>query len=333
MTDVQNEGSAVAAPLTFGIYPGGEAGMKPRIPDNQVLINQALAELQGMSKRPFRVRRYLVYTDDLLDQRTLDDVLLDSGVGSRPTARGQVLDLVVAFQSLAGDVEGYQAFVRTLVRAAGPAIDTLQIAEEPNAVNSGGYVDGDFPRVREAVVAGMLAAKDEARRQGYGHLRSGFNVIPSFGDGFFASLREIGGEAWVESVDYVGLDCFPGVWMRPDASPTELGEAIVSLIAWLRNDGLPEAGIPASVPIVIAENGWATGPGRPPERQAEALEQIIRAVDANRARYNVEGYTIFSLRDADSTKESPFAQFGILVDDYTRKPAFDVYRGLIAELS
>lgn len=39
MTDVQNEGSAVAAPLTFGIYPGGEAGMKPRIPDNQVLID------------------------------------------------------------------------------------------------------------------------------------------------------------------------------------------------------------------------------------------------------------------------------------------------------
>jgi hypothetical protein len=120
--------------------------------------------------------------------------------------------------------------------------------------------------------------------------------------------------------------------MRPDAGPVELGEAIVSLIAWLRNDSLPEAGIPASVPIIIAENGWATGPGRPPERQAEALEQIVRAVDANRAKYNVQGYTLFSLRDADSTNSIPFAQFGILYDDYSRKPAFDVYRRLVAEL-
>jgi hypothetical protein len=307
--------------------------MAPRIADDNVLIDQALTALQGTPERPFRVRRYMIYKDGMLECRTLDDVLLECGVRNRPLARRQVLDLVVAFQSTSGDVEGYQAFLRALVRTMGPDLDTLQIAEEPNAVNNGGYVDGDFPRVREAVVAGMLAAKEEARRQGFAQLRTGFNVVPSFGDGFFASLREIGGDAWVDTVDYVGLDCFPGVWMRPDASPVELGEAIVSLIAWLRNDGLPEAGIPTSVPIIIAENGWATGPGRPPERQAHALEQIIRAVDANRAKYNVRGYTLFSLRDADSTNASPFAQFGILYDDYSRKPAFDVYRELVAELS
>lgn len=46
----------------------------------------------------------------------------------------------------------------------------------------------------------------------------------------------------------------------------------------------------------------------------------------------MEAYTLFSLRDADSTNASLFAQFGILYDDYTRKPAFTMYGDLITEL-
>lgn len=332
MTKARSRDASNAPPLIFGIYPGGQTGIAARLPDDEGLIDGALAELQGTPERPFRVRRYMIYKDDLLEHRTLNNVLLECGLRGRPLARGQILDLVVAFQSISGDVEGYQAFLRMLVREIGADIATLQITEEPNAVNNGGYVDGDTPRIREAVVAGMLAAKEEAQRLGLDQLKIGFNVIPSFGDGFFQSLRTIGGDGWVDAVDYVGLDCFPGVWMRPEASPPELGEAIVSLIAWLRNDSLPEAGIPAHVPIIIAENGWSTGPGRPAERQAEVLEHIVEAVHAERARYNVQGYTLFSLRDADSTNPIPFAQFGILRDDYTRKPAFDVYRKLITEL-
>lgn len=334
MTDVTQNDNTHSPPLIFGVYPGGYSAMAPRIPDNDDLIVEALVELQGTPERPFRVRRYLAFKDDTLQDRGLNEVLRDSGLQRDGSLNpGQLLDVVVAFQSAAGDVEGYQEFIRALVQAIGAQVDILQIAEEPNAVDNGGYVDGDMPRVREAVVAGMLAAKDEAGRQGFEQLKTGFNVIPSFGDDFIESLRGLGGEAWVDTVDYVGLDCFPGVWMRPDATPAELGEAMTSLITWLRNDRLPAAGIAASVPIIIAENGWATGPGRPPERQAAALEQIIRAVDAIRAKENVQGYTLFSLRDADSSNPDPFAQFGILRDDYSRKPAFERYRDLIAELS
>jgi hypothetical protein len=157
-------------------------------------------------------------------------------------------------------------------------------------------------------------------------------VIPSLGDDFFESLQAMGGDEWIETVDYVGLDYFSGVWMLPDANPPELGEAIVSLITWLRNDSLPKAGIPASVPIIIAGNGWETGPGRSSDKEAKVLEAIIKAVDGNRAACNVQGYTIFSLRNADSNNPDVFAQFGVLYDDYSRKPAFEVFRKLIAEL-
>lgn len=320
------------SPLVFGIYPGGHSAMPPRIPDDDNLINRALAELQGKPGQPFRVRKYMIYKDDLLQESTLEAVLEACGVLGNRRPDGQVLDLVVAFQSERGDVAGYEAFLRALVQKIGADIDTLQITEEPNNVNNGGYVDGDFPRVREALVGGMIAAKQAARRHGFSRLKTGFNIIPTFGDGFFESLRAIGGDEWIETVDFVGLDCFPGVWMLPDASPAELGKAIVTLLDWLRNDSMPRAGIGAEIPIIIAENGWATGPGRSPERQAGAIEAIIRAVDAHRADYNVEGYTMFSLRDADSSNSDVFAQFGILYDDYTPKPGFEVYRKLIAEL-
>ena len=44
-------------------------------------------------------------------------------------------------------------------------------------------------------------------------------------------------------------------------------------------------------------------------------------------------YELFGLRDADSSKDDLFHQFGILRDDYTSKPAFTVYKDLIRQLS
>jgi hypothetical protein len=38
------------------------------------------------------------------------------------------------------------------------------------------------------------------------------------------------------------------------------------------------------------------------------------------------------LRDADSSSSSFESQYGILHDDYSPKPAFSVYRDLVAEL-
>jgi hypothetical protein len=41
---------------------------------------------------------------------------------------------------------------------------------------------------------------------------------------------------------------------------------------------------------------------------------------------------LFTLRDADSSNDDLFHQFGVLRDDYTPKPAFDRLRALFAEL-
>lgn len=47
----------------------------------------------------------------------------------------------------------------------------------------------------------------------------------------------------------------------------------------------------------------------------------------------IHRYELFNLRDADSSQNDIFYQFGLLRDDYSPKPAFAVFKKLVAELS
>jgi hypothetical protein len=58
----------------------------------------------------------------------------------------------------------------------------------------------------------------------------------------------------------------------------------------------------------------------------------VRTVDALSQELNITHYELFGLRDADSAKDDPFHQFGIMRDDYTPKPAFSTFQRLIQEL-
>jgi hypothetical protein len=100
-----------------------------------------------------------------------------------------------------------------------------------------------------------------------------------------------------------------------------------------REQMLPVAGIGPATPVRVCENGWPTGPARPEETQALALEAVVRTVSDLRADLNVTHWELFALRDADSSRDGLFYHFGVLRDDYSAKPAFGVLRDLIAELS
>lgn len=53
---------------------------------------------------------------------------------------------------------------------------------------------------------------------------------------------------------------------------------------------------------------------------------------ALRAELNITHWELFTLRDADSSRNDLFHRFGVLRDDYSPKPAFHTLRRLIAEL-
>lgn len=321
--------------LTFGIYPGGPAGttggMNTGPADDPAKIEAALNALQERPDVPFVVRGYIPFRDPG-DTRSFAHVT-PTGM-ERYIHDGRRLDLVLQYQSPSGNVDGFLSFVREQIRRYGALATTIQVTEEVNVVGHG--MDGDFVRAREALIAGVIAAKNEARRSGHEHLRIGFNATPSFdpANEFWASLHTPDEGAFLAALDYVGLDFFPDVFRRlaPDGEPGDLRSSVTAVLRAMRESWLPAAGIPRGVPIHITEHGWSTGPDRDAGRQAEILEIVLRIIAEGREALNIAHYSHFDLRDADTSNPDPYHHFGLLRDDYTPKPAFARYRDLIAEL-
>jgi hypothetical protein len=287
--------------LTFGIYPGSAIGDTELTgpPDRPDKINQALARLQGSPGRPFIVRAYEAYADA---GDTVHTATSQTPAGyDRYLGHGRMLDLVA------------------------------QIAEEPN-ISGHPKLDGAYPRIADALIAGVRAAKDKAGRRGLAGMKVGCNSSPLLGpDGtFFVNLTRAGGEQFIADLDYIGLDFFPDVF-RPIA-PASLVTAVQGLLAAHRRDNLATAGL-GHLPLVITEHGWPTGPGRTPQRQAEVLRTVIDVVSRNAGELGITGYIHHTLRDSCSAGSGLFSQFGLMTDDYTPKPAFHVYQDLIDTLS
>jgi hypothetical protein len=317
--------------LAFGIYPGsalGDAGPAGP-PDRPGEISRALAQLQGTPGRPFFVRAYEIYADPADTPRA---IVSQAPAGyDRYLGHGRALDLVAQYHSRSGDIDGYCSFIENLIDRHGGQVATLQVGEEAN-ITGNPLLDGAYPRVTEALIAGVRAARDKARRGGHRALRVGCNSTPLLGPDseFFAGLTRAGGEELVADLDYIGLDFFPDVF-RPIA-PARLAAVVEELLQAHRRDILAPAGL-GHLPLVITEHGWPTGPGRTPQRQAEVLRTVIDVISRNAEALNITGYIHHTLRDWRSAGSGLFCQFGLMTDDYTPKPAFDVYRDLIGALS
>ncbi|MFE2164646.1 hypothetical protein ACFXB3_06185 [Streptomyces sp. NPDC059447] len=313
--------------MAFGIYPGGLLGddqgiIHPVRPDEPDRVNAALDELQGEADT-LAVRAYRSFAST---------VTPPPPTPADPRAclqRGRTLDLVLQFREPSGALDGWPEFVREAVRTGGPDLASVQICEEPNLNLP--TVDGSTPNVLNALVQGVIAAKQEARSLGR-RVAVGFNAVPTFdpSDTFWSDLGALSDACFLQSLDYVGLDFFPDVFRPVPAD--QLAGAVTAVLTAFRRTGLPQAGIPDTVPLRVCENGWPTGPGRPERKQAAALDTVIRTVAGLAPELNIDGYSLFALRDADSNAEGLFHHFGLLRDDYTPKPAFATYRQLIKEL-
>ncbi|MEU0075593.1 hypothetical protein ABZ027_39625 [Streptomyces sp. NPDC006332] len=316
--------------LLFGIYPGSvtgddTGGLAGGPPDDPALVSNALDRLQGRPGRPFLVRAYTGF-DDATDLGE-PHATATPAAAAQYAVRGRRLDLVAQYQSAAGNVDGYCQFLRELVEQYGPVTSTLQVTEEPD-VTSNPVLDGYYPGVRDAIVRGVSVAKARARELGYRHLRVGFNTTPLFGPAasFVTDLTDRGGDAFIADLDYVGLDFFPDVF-RPVAA-ADLEDAVEGLLRHHRETVLTPAGL-GLLPLHITEHGWPTGPDRPPNRQADIVETVVRVIAAQAKQLHLSGYTHFALRDADSAKSGLFHQFGLTTDDYAPKPAFDAMKRLV----
>lgn len=335
-----NHSAGAQAPLRFGIYPGGPAGSvnpkAPPRPENPVKRLAALQSLRGSS--PFVVRLYSGWTGDA----AADDVAgwLDEEIAGY-TAAGLQVELAVRYKPAAGAGPGaFADYIRGIVHRYGgdDGFVSLQVTNEANMPGAPDASDGAYPGATEAVVRGVIAAKDQARQDGRGGLRVGFSWAyderPLASDDFWAELGRIGGRAFADAVDWVGLDTYPGTWTPQIAIssvlPVLAGSAVKEGVRALRDCYMPMAGLGSATSIQIAENGFPTGPGRSEQLQAQVLDQMVRSVVAISATYGVSDYRWFDLRDSSSADPSMESQYGITRDDYSQKPAFATYRDLIA---
>ncbi|WP_106187563.1 hypothetical protein [Umezawaea tangerina] len=308
--------------LTFGIYAGGRIGVDDGSPpEDAERTRTALDRLHG--DRPFLVRCYSHYSD-----------ASPGLVQAPPRPELHVtdlrrLDLVVCFREPGDDLTGWLEHLRAQLRRHGTRLASLQVTEEANHAGPGG--DGEFPAVRRALVEGVVAARREADALGL-DVRIGCNSTAVFDpeQEFWTDLGRRGGPGFVDALDYVGLDFFPGVF---SPIPEErFAETVAGVLTAFRERSLTAAGIPASVPMRVTEHGWGTGPDRSEARQAEVLDTAVRTVAAAAQSLNITAYEYFALRDDDSRHPEPLHRLGLLNDDYTPKAAFETYRRLIAEL-
>jgi hypothetical protein len=326
--------------LRFGIGPLVQAGQvgpspSPAVPERPAATHAALVRLRKPG-RPFVLRLNRFFWSDR--ERGFRRYL---GLARRFAGRGYRLELQVRYHPDArqeGNLRAWRRHVREVVRRFGHMrrVVALQVTNEVNLTFSPDSSDGAYERAREALVEGVVAAKDEARRRGFRHLLVGFNwfwrLDPGTEQSFWRRLRELGGRRFARSVDWLGLDVYPGTVFPLDLAPGGERDAIVTALGSLRCFARG-VGIGSSVPIKIEENGWPTQPPlRSYERQAELLESMVRTVNRFRGTFGVTDYRWFNLRDGDSASPLLFQRFGLLESDYDRKPAFDRYRRLVREL-
>ncbi|MBB4925153.1 hypothetical protein [Kitasatospora kifunensis] len=309
---------AAPRPLALGIYPGGYAGggSKDGAPDDGAKVVKALDRLQDGSG--FLVREYTGYNGTQTGGADAKQFFGYLG-------HGRKLDLVLSYPGQNTPLDGWLQYVREEVRVAGPRSASISLGVDVNLLAA------SDPSMVPGVVAGIEAAKDEARELGLRKLRIGFDE-GAFGQAdttFWQSLATTGGTKLRDSIDYVGVELYPDVF-RP--SPGDLGQQAVSAINVVRTQEMPIAGLGDKVAIHVAENGWDTLAPRTEAQQSAALTSELTAINANRAKLNITSYEYFDLRDDKSNSTNMLDHLGLLNDDYTPKTAFQTYRQLVRQL-
>ncbi|MFL5893724.1 MAG: hypothetical protein ACJ76Z_01260 [Thermoleophilaceae bacterium] len=329
------------APLRMGMTPRVQAGQvgplaAAAVPEDPAKTLGALGRLRP-ADGPFVVRLNRFFWSD--GEAAFEQFLAEA---QRYTSAGYLVELQVRYHPSSaeeGDIAAWTKWVRQVVDRFGtnPRVVGLQITNEVNFAFTADSSDGGFKGAKDALIQGVIAAKDEARRAGFTQLSIGFNWAyrgdPMSEQTFWDYLRDKGGKQLVDSLDWVGLDAYPGTFFPPaEQSADDYRDGMVNGMSAFRCY-LRAATIPDTVPIHIEENGWPTFGARREEMQSVVAEKMIRAASDFRGTYNVSDYRWFNLRDANTGDPALAQHFGLMRSDYTEKPAFATVAALFHELS
>jgi hypothetical protein len=328
--------------LRFGITPGvqtGQLGTGPQPPRTPEDPKKQLAAFHALVPPhvPFVLRLHRFFWSE--GEAGVKHFL---ALTRRYTRAGYLVELQLRYHpdsKQEGDIGAWTRHVRDVVDRFGRnrRVVAIQVTNEVNLPDSPDSSDGAYDGGRDALIKGVIAAKDEARKRHYRQLEIGFNwayrYTPQGDQKFWDYLRDHGGKRFGRALDWLGLDAYPGTFFPPAGTPGGERDALVNAMSSLRCYA-GGAHIPMSVPIHVEENGFPTSkPTRSYQRQAQSLETQVRAFNDFRGTYNVSDYRWFNLRDGNSLSPNFQTQYGLMTDTYAQKPAFARYRALVAQLS
>jgi hypothetical protein len=325
--------------LRFGITPlaAGSAGLsqgQPK-PENQA---SALAELGRL--RPGR-RQLVLRLNRMLMSDGVAGVQRYAGLVDEYAREGFDSELQVRYHpppGQEGDMAAWKQYVETAVSILGkrPSVKALTVTNEANFPISPNTSDGSYAGVRQAIVAGVLAARHALDRMGRSDVQLGFSFawrwLPNSDAQFWRELGSLATPAFRQALDYVGLQIYPGLVYPPGSTPGAAGDDTLEALTLLRDCYMPQAGLGRDVDLWVTENGYATNLARTEPDQDLALRSTIDAIHRDSGALGVTDYRWFNLRDNDSAGTDLFDAVGLLRDDYSEKPAFATYRSEIERL-
>ena len=325
-------------PLRFGITPrlAGSAGATQEEPAAEDL-GQATAALKAL--RPKR-RQLILRLNRLFWSDGIPGIRQMGRLVRHYALAGFRSEIQVRYhppEGREGDIEGFEEFVATAVRRLGKrrAVAGFSITNEANLPVSPNTSDGAYEGVVDALVRGVIVARRELRKLGRRKLGVGFNVMwrwsPDSDRQFWEDIGAHPDAArFRKAVDNVGLQVYPGlVWPPAPLPGRTAGDELAEALTLVRGCYMPKAGLGNETELWVSENGYATNLGRDEESQSRALESSIAAVAQWSGALGVTDYRWFNLRDNNSDGADLFSAVGLLRDDYSRKPAFALYRRAI----
>jgi hypothetical protein len=323
--------------LRFGITPqaAGHAGpaQGEAVPENEARTVRALQRLEPNKRQVVLRLNRLFWSDGDAGIRRF------AALVDRYAAAGFASEVQVRYhppEGHAGDMAGWEAFVRAAVRELGrrPAVVALSITNEGNLPISPNTSDGAYAGVIDAIVTGIAAAREETVALGRPDLPLGFTVMwrwePDSDQRFWEELGARATPEFRAALTYVGLQVYPGlVWPPAPLPGRSAGDETVEALTLLRHCYMPKAGLGSDVALWVSENGYATNLGRTEAQQVADLTSTVEAVHRWSGALGVTDYRYFNLRDNRSGGTDLFDAVGLLRDDYSEKPAFAGLRSLI----
>jgi hypothetical protein len=323
--------------LRFGITPqlagtvgGAQGDVAPEDPA------QALAALHRLEppKRRLVVRLNRLFMSDghpgidrfvaLADSYAREGFAVESQIRYHPAPEQE------------GDMAAWERYVRDATAALGrnPALVALTITNEVNLPISENTSDGAYAGALDAIVRGVVAAREKLDALGRSDVALGFSYayryLPDQDMAFWQGIGQRATPEFHAALDYVGAQLYPGLFWPPAFAPGETaGSATIEALTLLRHCWMPQAGLDEDVDIWVTENGYATNLNRPLDRQVRDLASTVEDVYAYSGTLNVPEFRYFNLRDNRSQGSDLFDAVGLLFDDYAEKPAFATYRDLV----